>query len=891
MTSRSRLRSVALTASVVWAASGCASEEFNPTAEAGTAGMAGSALTGTGGGIGGAETETGGRTASGGVTGNGGRSSAGGGREQGGEGGNAASGNSSAAGSSGEGGDISSAGTPSAGTAGSEEGGTGGTLSAGTAGTEEGGSAGTGGSTECTPGEVGCLLEQGEDCDADAQCTTQHCTDGVCCESACGETCARCDASGSEGSCVATANDDACNTLACPASSECRVYTLESDDNCVDVGVCVTNVECSATDYGSTVSCESGAGTCDGAGSCVVPDKLSLGNACTVDDECAQGNCVEGVDGTPICCDSACDGLCQGCGEDGHCDQVPADDSACPAVTCDPGDACTDYPAALTNNRCADLGACHNEATYCLPSHASAGEACGTGFECDGAGSCESICSASDVFCGDSCIDPLSSEAYCGASGDCSGSNAGDVCNANEVCENGQCLVQCGAGLVRCNNACIDPLSDQQYCGASGTCSGASAGTACSAAGQCISGTCRAWGGHVDFDAAILPELAASGTGDILASWSEYDSSALVDNAWVNVYEASLSHWDGSELIEDSLGRAWGVRVAGSPSGEFTELWFQDDPEGGPTHLWAAFRTAAGTWQSDGQVSTGTVSVSPQDARVVMTSTGDALAVWAQSASSSEDESIFWSRRTGGAWQVPGVLEQNTNECGRVELFADPVGGALAVWNCFGGTTSLVARRWNGSVWTPEVEIASNDDVLMYQSAAADAEGNYYLTWNNGAVPAVQARRYDAAADTWQSPVTFDTSGGYNTMRVGGDGTAHLIWWGTFEAQSVIFWSQYTPATGVWRTPEVMAVADPGELGVDSAGNAFLLYGDDTQASLLWRYLPSGSATWTDARRIASTTDTVFSYRLAVDPQGRALTVYNHGPGDGTSQVGYNRLQ
>jgi hypothetical protein len=48
----------------------------------------------------------------------------------------------------------------------------------------------------------------------------------------------------------------------------------------------------------------------------------------------------------------------------------------------------------------------------------------------------------------------------------------------------------CALGLIRCGNVCIDPKSNPAFCGASGTCTGASAGTACSGGQLCVSSAC-----------------------------------------------------------------------------------------------------------------------------------------------------------------------------------------------------------------------------------------------------------------------------------------------------------------------------------------------------------------------------------------------------------------
>ena len=93
------------------------------------------------------------------------------------------------------------------------------------------------------------------------------------------------------------------------------------------------------------------------------------------------------------------------------------------------------------------------------------------------------------VVCGGVCIDPQADARFCGASGDCAGDNAGQDCG-DDVCNQGQCGLQCDDGQIACAGTCVDPLSDARHCGASGACVGDEAGTACAAGQLCSGGVC-----------------------------------------------------------------------------------------------------------------------------------------------------------------------------------------------------------------------------------------------------------------------------------------------------------------------------------------------------------------------------------------------------------------
>ncbi len=341
-----------------------------------------------------------------------------------------------------------------------------------------GGSTQGGESTDGTRGPVDTgTLAVGEACDENEQCALGFCVDGVCCQTACTEVCARCDVPGLEGTCSAVDDDDVCGGLSCPPDTECRSFVPPEGANCVALGECKLDVTCIEVASESGTSCQDGEGTCEG-GQCVVPDKLVLGDPCAQADECGSGICVPSSDGVERCCELACDGLCEVCSVDGRCDAVPADDSECPVVSCSPDTSCTTYPDDLTSDRCAALGRCESEATHCAPKNEPSGESCGSGLACNGSGSCVSVCSASQLWCG-SCVNPLSDNSHCG---DC-----GEACGAGLYCNDGSCELNCGSGQVACNGRCANPQTDMQYCGVNNSCAG---GDSCSSPEVCSNGVC-----------------------------------------------------------------------------------------------------------------------------------------------------------------------------------------------------------------------------------------------------------------------------------------------------------------------------------------------------------------------------------------------------------------
>lgn len=299
------------------------------------------------------------------------------------------------------------------------------------------------------------------DCDAPTSCV-----DGVCCTSACTELCAACNVPGSVGTCSAAPSDEACGALLCAGfDTECRqLDTTQLTLNCQGFGTCKVNAECAVLAEASGATCQAGAGACDGSGACLVAGKAALGEACTTNDECAEGHCVQpAAGGTGLCCDAACDGACQTCSPEGHCEQTPDADTRCEAVACPPDDVCNDYTADVIASQCRSFGQCQTGRDCpSLPLRPAAECECdaGTGAcllrggaSCTQATECSSgVCGANGQGAAICCASACPEGQFCSADG-----SACVACEGTSIACDGNTQRRCDAGTevaTDCPNGC-----------------------------------------------------------------------------------------------------------------------------------------------------------------------------------------------------------------------------------------------------------------------------------------------------------------------------------------------------------------------------------------------------------------------------------------------------
>lgn len=187
----------------------------------------------------------------------------------------------------------------------------------------------------------------------------------------------------------------------------------------------------------------------DDDGNCT--DKFDDGTACDGDNECAKGNCVEGV-----CCDDPCAGDCDSClaantgGTDGECAPVEKD---------------TDPVSGSCPFQCDGLGDCEGEN----------GDGCGVTDECESNECVEGVCC--DTACEMKCYSCLGTKTD-GDDGTCAtvtpgtpdpGNDMNDTCGGDEACDADQdCAPENGTGCAdpsECaSNLCVEGVCCNDAC-------------------------------------------------------------------------------------------------------------------------------------------------------------------------------------------------------------------------------------------------------------------------------------------------------------------------------------------------------------------------------------------------------------------------------------------
>lgn len=318
----------------------------------------------------------------------------------------------------------------------------------------------------------------GTACADDAECETEWCENGYCCSVVCEGPCDTC--ADVPGTCTVTQQGEEASPTCDPYV--CDGTAIECPTSCEDNGDCVES------------------GFCEDATTC--QSKLLVqGEGCDAGTECASGHCVDG-----FCCDTACEGFCEGCSaaltplSDGACALIDNNKNETFPTTCNGIMSCDGVGGCKEDNGqpCSDAAECSSgfciDGFCCNAACTAKCRACSSALTAFNNGACAAIDIpfTEDLIPADSCVDTLTCQG-----GKCL-LKSGEECELNNECATNACVdgfcceSLCDGLCEACSNAltgadngacapilmdtdpdeeCTDP-DDEQCCDGSGMCGG-----------------------------------------------------------------------------------------------------------------------------------------------------------------------------------------------------------------------------------------------------------------------------------------------------------------------------------------------------------------------------------------------------------------------------------
>lgn len=292
--------------------------------------------------------------------------------------------------------------------------------------------------------------------------------------------------------------------------------------------------------------------------------------------------------------------------------------------------------------------------------------ASGTGASTNGTGGDEPAleCDDGELACEGECIDPSSDVEYCGAGGACEGDEAGELCEEGEICVDGGCELDCPESEVACDGSCVDPLTSDDYCGADSACEDFSA---CSAREQCIAGGCAGWGeaGTANFGTGTssyfqIGQPTIDGEGEVFFAWARPAGATPADVQTSQlVVDAML--WSQSEVRDSEAAAASDVQMETNSAGRTVLVWRQEPDPGEVTvasTIWSAVRDPGSNWGDavpiSGPLAGGASEVPTHSPHLTLDEEGNAYVVWGEDYTLNRVVNSLKAGET--TWGTPAIL-------------------------------------------------------------------------------------------------------------------------------------------------------------------------------------------------------------------------------------------
>jgi hypothetical protein len=259
----------------------------------------------------------------------------------------------------------------------------------------------------------------------------------------------------------------------------------------------------------------------------------------------------------------------------------------------------------------------------------------------------------------------------------------------------------------------------------------------------------------------------------------------------------------------------------------------------------------------------------------------------------------------GIAWQVAERIESGiSGHAIHSEVVMDGDGNAVALWERFDGSNySTFANYYSPATgWgTPEEADGYSASSAWNSDIAVDASGVYTAVWQqfeNGRTH-IWSRQYRFGSGwSGETLIETDDAGDANNPEVAVDpaGNAIAVWHQSDGSRKNIWSNSYSVVVG-WGTAQLIETNNAGdaidpEIAVDSNGNGVAVWSQsDGTVRSIWSsyYTPGGG--WAPAQLIETTdTGNANTPRVAIDPDGTAIAVWQQLDGGGQANIWGNRF-
>lgn len=327
---------------------------------------------------------------------------------------------------------------------------------------------------------------------------------------------------------------------------------------------------------------------------------------------------------------------------------------------------------------------------------------------------------------------------------------------------------------------------------------------------------------------ALLPDIAADLTGDVLAVWS----CRSKQNTVIQGADNKKKKWTASANLSKIVAKpdlSTNPRIACDPRGNAIAVW--QLKEGTSTIIQSATKLAGKNWSQPLNITNPDVwGLGHIDPQLSIDSNGHAIAVWTNESTRTIQSS---TKHFKDKWSMPVDLSEADAQVCHPQIIVDSQGNATAIWSRNNGLNYIIqsASKPINRAWSRPVDLSDPHEDAQSPQLTADPSGNVFAIWqkSNGSNTVIQLA-VKCIGTPWSPPIELsdcaqDASEPKIKAALNGDVIAI---WKISDGTNFIIQAMVKPCGNNWRPPTYLSL--PGqdavtpELAVDSKGNAVAVW-------------------------------------------------------------------
>jgi hypothetical protein len=348
--------------------------------------------------------------------------------------------------------------------------------------------------------------------------------------------------------------------------------------------------------------------------------------------------------------------------------------------------------------------------------------------------------------------------------------------------------------------------------------------------------------------------------------------------------------WQVAQLLETSDAQASQVDVSINAAGVGYAVWQQVN--GAERDVFAS-RYSDGVWGEAVPVSGAGGGFDFEEPQVAVLPDGEALAIWRQTAPFF-GVTVFFSKTNQGVWQDAQVLQpdQFLGAANSLDLKADANGNAMAVWARSGATANddsrIFARYFNAGAFEPaaqQIDLGAGSADLP--AVAIDAAGNVIVAWRQLDELNNNVHRIHVAHNVkgkWEGvEVVSNPQDNFSAnlfgpeVAAGPNGVASVTW--TRIDGTMLLNTSNEFVNKKWKGMEFVPNGDGGfrtQLAMDGLGNTTIVFLVNKNGKTRFNaFRKQSSGGQSVSFEIETIVDVI---RLGADAAGRVLAVWSQAP-------------